>query len=122
MRSQPLIWGVGQKVTFGLRSEPHDSRHRNKVMQDREHTFTLAMLPGEAGLPKSYGQWAGLERATDVAEVLQLFSGRLPRPVNCTFIVDDNPAIMLPYSQRDRMVELASQGECALPYRVLVCC
>lgn len=80
-------------------------------MQSRDHTFTIAMKPGEPR-PKSYGQHGKLKRATDVSDVLALFSGMIPRPVNLTFIVDDNPAVMLPFSQRDRMVELSAQGEC----------
>ncbi|KAK4703500.1 hypothetical protein P7C70_g2716, partial [Phenoliferia sp. Uapishka_3] len=90
--------------------EPHDSRHRNKVMQERAHTFTIAMKPGQT-FPLAYGQHASLKRATDVAGVLSLFAGRLPRNLNVTFIIDDNPAVMLPHSQRERMVELSQQGE-----------
>ncbi|KAI5480769.1 glycosyltransferase family 90 protein [Pseudohyphozyma bogoriensis] len=90
--------------------EPHDNRHRNKVMQERDHTFTLAIVPGET-MPKAYGQHAHLRRATDVAKVLSLFAANFPRPLNTTFIIDDNPAVMLNYAQRDRMVELSEQGE-----------
>ncbi|BGP16397.1 hypothetical protein JCM10213_004046 [Rhodosporidiobolus nylandii] len=90
--------------------EGHDSRHRNKVMQERDHTFTVVMRPGEphAGLA---GPYADLKRATDIADMLSLYTGRMPREVNITFIIDDNPAVMLPYSQRERMVELGQQGE-----------
>ncbi|KAM0753121.1 hypothetical protein T439DRAFT_286761 [Meredithblackwellia eburnea MCA 4105] len=90
--------------------EPQDSRHRNRVMQQRDHTFTLAMKPGHSKVT-AHGQHRKLRRATDVASVLGLFAGRLPYAVNLTFIIDDNPAVMLPYSQRERMVELAQQGE-----------
>ncbi|GAA5866861.1 hypothetical protein JCM1840_004292 [Sporobolomyces johnsonii] len=96
--------------------EPHwaleasDSRHRNRVMQERDHTFTVAMHPGEPQ-PTLHGPYADLKRATDIAELLALYTGRMPRPLNITFIIDDNPAVMLPYSQRERMVELARQGE-----------
>lgn len=91
-------------------SEAHDSRHRNKVMQDRDHTFTIAMEPGRS--PSAHGPYAYLKRATDIQALLKMFSSRLPRPLNMTFIMDDNPAVMLAYTERDRMVELASQGEC----------
>lgn len=75
----------------------------------------LALNPGER-VPKAYGQHAALERATDVSKLLSHFAAKLPRSVNMTFIIDDNPAVMLPYSQRERMEELATQGECE--YRV----
>lgn len=91
--------------------EPEDSRHRNKVMQDREHTFTLACR-SETSQPDLYGPHSELKRATDVASLYAMFGSKLPREVNMTFIIDDNPAVMLPYAQRDRMVELAEQGEC----------
>ncbi|GAA5925127.1 uncharacterized protein JCM15063_004929 [Sporobolomyces koalae] len=90
--------------------EASDSRHRNRVMQEREHTFTAAMQPGTPS-PSLHGPHADLKRATDVAGLLSLFSGRMHRNLNITFIIDDNPAVMLPYAQRDRMVELGQQGD-----------
>ncbi|GAA5996512.1 uncharacterized protein JCM10292_003018 [Rhodotorula paludigena] len=90
--------------------EAHDSRHRNKVMQDRDHTFTVAMHPGETQ-PTLHGPYWDLKRATDIAEMLSLFTGRMHRPLNITYIIDDNPAVMLPYAQRERMVELGQAGE-----------
>ncbi|BGP48291.1 hypothetical protein JCM10450v2_004163 [Rhodotorula kratochvilovae] len=90
--------------------EGHDSRHRNKVMQDRDHTFTVAMHPGET-MPTLHGPYWDLKRATDIADMLSLFTGRMHRPLNITYIIDDNPAVMLPYAQRERMVELGEQGE-----------
>ncbi|GAA6001303.1 hypothetical protein JCM10207_006599 [Rhodosporidiobolus poonsookiae] len=90
--------------------EAHDSRHRNRVMQDRDHTFTIVMNPGQ---PKAdlAGPYFDLKRATDIADMLSLYTGRMHRQLNITFIIDDNPAVMLPYAQRERMVELAQQGE-----------
>ncbi|KAK4054476.1 hypothetical protein OIV83_000970 [Microbotryomycetes sp. JL201] len=90
--------------------EAHDSRHRNKVMQDREHTFTASMRPldKQVGL---HGEHKDLKRATDIRDLLEMFSEHLPFSLNLTFIIDDNPAVMMPYSQRIRMVELAEQGE-----------
>ncbi|GAA5850375.1 hypothetical protein JCM8547_001851 [Rhodosporidiobolus lusitaniae] len=90
--------------------EGHDSRHRNQVMQERDHTFTVVMRPGEPS-PGLAGPYADLKRATDIAEMLSLFTGRMHRELNITYIIDDNPAVMLPYSQRERMVELGQQGE-----------
>jgi hypothetical protein len=87
-------------------------------MQEREHTFTVAMMPGPP-VPSLHGQYATLKRATDIQKLLALFSGCLPRALNLTFIIDDNPAVMLAYSQRDRMVELSQQGECTSPRALL---
>lgn len=81
-------------------------------MQDRDHTFTISMMPGEH--PTANGPYAYLERATDLQDLLSMYAARMPRPLNLTFIMDDNPAVMLSYTERDRMVELASQGECEL--------
>ncbi|KWU47161.1 glycosyltransferase family 90 protein [Rhodotorula sp. JG-1b] len=90
--------------------EGHDSRHRNRVMQERDHTFTIAMRPGEPA-PTIHGPYAHIKRASDIADMLALFTGRMHRPLNITYIIDDNPAVMLPHAQRERMVELGSQGE-----------
>lgn len=80
-------------------------------MQDREHTFTAAMTPGNHRTTV-HGQFADIRRATDIGSLLDYFAHDLPRPINMTFIIDDNPAVMLSYGQRDRMVELAGLGEC----------
>lgn len=80
-------------------------------MQERDHTFTAALKPGEP-VPSLHGPYWDLKRATDVQGLLKIYAGRMPRPLNITFIMDDNPAVMLPYTQRDRMVELGQQGEC----------
>ena len=81
-------------------------------MQEREHTFTIAYKGGSKEAPQLYGAHAGLERATDLSKLTALFSGDLTRDVNITFIIDDLPAVMLAYAERDRMVELSEQGEC----------
>lgn len=80
-------------------------------MQDREHTFTIALSPSSSQ-PDLYGPHAHLKRASDIASLYKMFGATIPRPINMTFIIDDNPAVMLPYTQRDRMSELADQGEC----------
>lgn len=79
-------------------------------MQEREHTFTLAMKPGHR--TTAHGQWGHIRRATDIASLFDFFADEVPRDINTTFIVDDNPAVMLSYAQKDRMVELAGLGEC----------
>ena len=89
--------------------EGHDNRHRNKVMQEREHTFTLALKPGVE--PRAYGPHAELRRATDLAHLLSFFADSFPRAINVTFVIDDNPAVMLSSAERDRMTELAELGE-----------
>ena len=81
-------------------------------MQERDHTFTAAFHPGVRD-PSLHGPYGDLKRATDVADLLAMFAGRMYRELNITFIIDDNPAVMLPYSQRERMVELGQQGDCA---------
>ena len=80
-------------------------------MQERDHTFTVAMHPGERE-PSLHGAYSDLKRSSDVADLISLFAGRMHRELNITFIIDDNPAVMLPYAQRERMVELGQQGDC----------
>lgn len=84
-------------------------------MQERDHTFTVAMHPGVRE-PSLHGSYSDLKRASDVADLISLFSGRMHRELNITFIIDDNPAVMLPYAQRERMVELGQQGDCELKF------
>lgn len=90
--------------------EPIDLRHRNKVMQEREHTFTLSIRNGKVS---RHGQHAELRRAKDMANLLSKFSKHVPGEVNMTFIIDDQPAVMMGWNQKERMLELARQGECA---------
>lgn len=91
--------------------EPQDMRHRARVMQDREHTFTLSIHDGTVtrhGNPKH----ADLRRAKDMAALIQTFAAFVPGVVNMTFVIDDNPAVMMSYHHKDRMLELARQGDC----------
>ena len=81
-------------------------------MQDRDHTFTIAYKGGSKDTPQLFGGHADLVRATDLAKLTSLFSADLTRDLNITFIIDDLPAVMLAYAERDRMVELSEQGEC----------
>lgn len=82
-------------------------------MQDRPHTFTVSMRPGEPRA-RAHGEWAHIRRATDMAELMSKFAGSVPRDLNMTFIMDDNPALMLSYTERERMIELAEEGECQI--------
>jgi hypothetical protein len=91
--------------------EPHDLRHRAKVMQEREHTFTLS-IDGSEGVVSRHGPHPDLQRAKDMQDLLQSFARFVPDQVNMTFIIDDQPAVMMPWNQKEKMLELASQGEC----------
>lgn len=88
--------------------EPRDLRHRNKVMQEREHTFTLAIKDGHV---TRHGPNPDLRRAKDMQNLIQKFAKYVPGEVNMTYIIDDQPAVMLPWNQKERMLELADQGE-----------
>jgi hypothetical protein len=89
--------------------EPHDLRHRSKVMQEREHTFTLSIKDGHV---TRHGPHPELRRAKDMQNLMQKFAQHVPGEVNMTYIIDDQPAVMLSWNQKERMLELASQGEC----------
>lgn len=94
--------------------EPQDLRHRNRVMQEREHTSTLSIKNGHV---TRHGQHSDLRRAKDMQNLLQKFAKFIPsNEVNLTFIIDDQPAVMLPWVQKERMLELAKQGECEWAY------
>lgn len=78
-------------------------------MTEREHTFTLNIKDGKV---TRTGIHSELRRATDMQKLIQPFAKFVPGEVNMTFIIDDNPAVMMGWNQRERMLELASQGEC----------
>lgn len=59
--------------------EPHDLKHRAKVMQERDHTFTLVIQDGEVSIE---GEFAHLRRAKDIADVIRRFADDLPQHVN----------------------------------------
>jgi hypothetical protein len=88
--------------------DPDDLRHRALMMQERPHTFTLAIHDGQVDI---LGPFAELRRATDMADLVRRFAGTLPLPVNMTFIVDDSPAVLLQHESKARMAEMASTGE-----------
>ena len=87
--------------------EPEDFLHRYQVMQERENTFTVAVHKGSVSL---HGEHSTLRRAEDIGDVIERFSAFIQDDVNMTFIVDDQPAIMLDWPQRNRMLELAQLG------------
>lgn len=84
-------------------------------MQDREHTFTLSISNGHV---TRHGPHPELRRAKDMQNLLQKFAKYVPGEVNMTYIIDDQPAVMLPWNQKERMLELASQGECEFRFFV----
>lgn len=106
--------------------EPVDLRHRNKVMQERAHTFTVS-IDLRDGKVSVHGEWAEIRRATDTMDLVQTFAKSLPgvgsdirregkramQWLNITIIVDDQPAVLMSYEHRARMKELSNQGECA---------
>ena len=83
-------------------------RHRNRVMQDRQHTFTLALSNGRV---LRLGDHSELRRCSDLAAIIERFAKHITHEVNITFIIDDQPAIMLPWAEKNRMIELAGMGE-----------
>jgi hypothetical protein len=46
------------------------------------------------------------------ADMLALFTGRMHRPLNITYIIDDNPAVMLPHAQRERSRSCMTRFRC----------
>ena len=83
--------------------------HRVRVMQDREETFTIAVEDGVIALS---GEQALLRRAKDLGDLMSRFSTHVPN-INLTFTRHDQPACRLDWTHKERMVELASLGECA---------
>ena len=78
-------------------------------MQGREHTFTLAIRDGKV---TRHGEHADIERARDMDNLISTFSEWVPGEVNITFVIDDSPAVMMGWGQKERMLELARQGDC----------
>jgi hypothetical protein len=93
-------------------------KHRNRVMQEREGTFTLAIQGGEVTV---HGEHGHLRRATDIADLIKRFSGSIKGDANLTFIIDDQPAVMMSWERQNRMHELAHLGERTLPSSLSAC-
>ncbi|GAA6040182.1 hypothetical protein JCM8097_004167 [Rhodosporidiobolus ruineniae] len=87
--------------------EPSDLAHRVRVMQDREESFTIQVLNGEVA---ETGEQASLRRAKDLGDLVRRFSSYVP-DVNLTFTRHDQPAVQLDWYHKERMIELAQQGE-----------
>ncbi|SGY20402.1 BQ5605_C016g08039 [Microbotryum silenes-dioicae] len=87
--------------------EPHDLKHRVLVMQEREETFTIQVKDGEVF---ELGEQAQLKRAKDFRELIARVSKHVPN-VNLTFTRHDQPACQLGWFHKERMLELAGEGE-----------
>ena len=59
--------------------EPADMAHRNKVMQERGHTFSLIV---QNGIVSIEGPFKHIRRAKDIADIISKFSEDLPRDLN----------------------------------------
>ena len=59
--------------------EPVDFAHRNKVMGEREHTFSLRV---ENGAVSTFGPFGHIERAKDLGDIIARFSADLPHDFN----------------------------------------
>lgn len=81
---------------------------------ERAETFTLLVDPNVEGDKKIsfHGEEAKLKRAKDLAEVIDRFAADLPGKVNLTFTKHDQPACALGYAHKERLLELASEGDC----------
>ena len=95
--------------------QPSDLVHRSEMMAIREQTFTITVDPrARDGERVSYsGEEAELERASDLGQIIDYFSASLPSVVNLTFTKHDQPACQLGWEHKQRMFELAEQGECS---------
>jgi hypothetical protein len=83
---------------------------------ERAETFTLMVDPDRKEDLKItiHGEEAHLRRATDLATLIERFSKWLPGMVNVTFTKHDQPACALGYQHKERLLELASEGDCML--------
>ncbi|BGP16351.1 hypothetical protein JCM10213_004892 [Rhodosporidiobolus nylandii] len=87
--------------------EPSDLAHRVRVMQERDETFTIQVTDGKVA---EVGEQAFLRRAKDLGDLIARFSQFVPN-VNLTFTRHDQPACQLDWFHKERMIELAQQGE-----------
>jgi hypothetical protein len=82
-------------------------------MMERPETFTIHVDPSAPVAVTYTGEEAHLERATDLGELIGLFAKDMPAKVQLTFTKHDNPAVALGWEQKDKLVELARENECA---------
>lgn len=84
------------------------------MMAIREQTFTINVDPKAADEDRVFytGEEAELKRASDLGELIATFAKDLPATVRLTFTKHDQPACQLGWEHKQRMIELADQGEC----------
>ncbi|GAA5975950.1 hypothetical protein JCM11641_002847 [Rhodosporidiobolus odoratus] len=87
--------------------EPGDLAHRMRVMEERAETFTVQVANGKV---EEVGEQAFLRRAKDLGDLVGRFSAHVP-DVNLTFTRHDQPACQLDWFAKEKMTELAQQGE-----------
>lgn len=98
--------------------EGSDLRHRNEVMQtERDHSFVLA-IDLVKKVVHAEGEWRSIRRATDMKNLLKKFVGLLPEGrlgwLNMSFIVDDQPGVLISNEHHERLVELSETGDSQL--------
>lgn len=95
---------------------PSDLNHRLEMMSIREQTFTININPSARPKDRVFytGEEAKLKRASDLGEIIETFAKDLPSPVRLSFTKHDQPACQLGWEHKQRMIELAGQGECEL--------
>jgi hypothetical protein len=84
-------------------------------MTQRAETFTLTLRPPTSKKVARVvitGEEGHLRRAKDLADLIQTFAHLMPGTVNLTFTKHDQPACELIWSHKEKMVEMAQQGEC----------
>ncbi|EGG11221.1 family 90 glycosyltransferase [Melampsora larici-populina 98AG31] len=104
-----------------LAIEPNDLNHRSWVMSnERPETFTLSIPIKSNQNVTISGPEAHLVRATDLANLINLFVDLLPLDehqsvYNLTFTKHDQPAVQMTYSRKQKMLDLADAGEYLSP-------
>lgn len=81
--------------------------HRTRDMEEREETFTINVENGRVALE---GEYAHLERAKDLGDLIARFSKHIG-DVKLSFTRHDQPACQLGWNHKERMIELAAMGD-----------
>lgn len=91
-------------------------------MAIREQTFTIQVVPDVKGKTNVFysGEEAALARAHDLGDIIQYFAKDMPGRVNITFTKHDQPACQLGWEHKNKMIELAAEGECELVFSCLL--
>lgn len=101
--------------------EPNDLNHRSWVMaNERPETFTLSIPIKPNQNVTISGPEQKLVRATDLANLINLFVDLLPfdehqSVYNLTFTKHDQPAVQMTHSRKQKMLDLADAGEYLSP-------